>query len=194
MGNNSGKLTDELVREISQSSGIEEKLVRTQCSTFLQEHPDGKMDKAEFKDMMKLALPTLDIKKMETNLFRMFDTNNDGFISMKEFLLVFHTLNGGTPEANLKGIFRVFDVDSNGSITKTEFKKLVKDMGPIIAMNNPKNYSLEMIAHNALKEMDKDNNGNVTEEEFIKAIMSRNEFSMFLGMNVIKMFVNVTNV
>ena len=75
---------------------------------------------------------------------------------------------------------------------KTEFKKLVKDMGPIIAMNNPNNYSLEMISDNALKEMDKDNNGIVTEEEFIKAIMSRNEFSMFLGLHVMQMFINVT--
>ena len=38
---------------------------------------------------------------MEENLFRMYDTNMDGVISMEEFLIVYHIFSEGTPEENL---------------------------------------------------------------------------------------------
>ena len=38
---------------------------------------------------------------MEDNLFRMYDTNMDGVISMEEFLIFYHVCSEGTPEQNL---------------------------------------------------------------------------------------------
>ena len=38
---------------------------------------------------------------MEDNLFRMYDTNMDGVISMEEFLIFYHICSEGTPEQNL---------------------------------------------------------------------------------------------
>ena len=47
------------------------------------------------------SFPKIDVKKMEENLFRMYDTNMDGVISMEEFLIVYHIFSEGTPEENL---------------------------------------------------------------------------------------------
>ena len=41
-------------------------------------------------------------EKMEEHLFRMYDTNMDGLISMEEFLIFYHICSEGSPEQNLQ--------------------------------------------------------------------------------------------
>ena len=190
MGNKNGKivLTEEIVEEISRTSGIEKNLVKQQCETFLDQHPSGSMNKKEFKKFVKLALPDLNMKKMEKNTFRMYDTNQDGFVSMEEFLIVYHIFSGGTPEENLQRIFRIFDVDNNGVISKKELKKLVKDMSAVIKKNNPEKFADDIITNSTFQEMDKDMDGSITNKEFCDAILTQDKFSKFLAVQVIDMF------
>merc|ERR1711909_86095 len=190
MGNKNGKivLTEEIVDDISKSSGMPRLDVKQQCEAFLQKHPNGMMDKKAFKKFIKMALPDLNMKKMEENTFRMYDTNQDGLISMEEFLIVFHIFSGGTAEDNLQRIFRIFDVDNDGTICQKELKKLVKDMSAIIKENNPEQFAADLIANSAFKEMDKDNDGSITRQEFCSAILSQDKFSKFLAVQVIDMF------
>jgi len=103
MGNKAGKLvvTEEIVDTISRSSGIEAHKIRAECQNFLKDHPRGNMNRRDFRKFLKIALPKIDVKKMEDNLFRMYDTNMDGIISMEEFLIVYHIFSEGTPEENL---------------------------------------------------------------------------------------------
>ena len=98
MGNKEGKvvLTEEIVENISRSSGIEAHKIRSECQNFLKDHPRGNMNRRDFRKFLKIALP-----KIEENLFRMYDTNMDGIISMQEFLIVYHIFSEGTPEENL---------------------------------------------------------------------------------------------
>ena len=189
MGNKNGKivLTEEIVEDISRTSGIEKKLVRQQCEAFLVKHPSGHMNEKEFRNSIKMALPNLNVKKMEKNMFRMYDTNQDGIISMEEFLIVFHVLSGGTPEENLKRIFRIFDIDNDGLISKSEMKKLVTDMHVIISENNPEKYTDDLITDSTWLEMDKDRDGYITSKEFADAVMAQDKFSKFLAVQVIDM-------
>ena len=85
MGNKGGKviLTEEIVENISRSSGIETHKIRAECQNFLKDHPRGNMNRRDFRKFLKIALPKIDVKKMEENLFRMYDTNMDGVISMQ---------------------------------------------------------------------------------------------------------------
>ena len=40
------------------------------------------------------ALPKKEIDKVEKHVFRVYDTNNDGFIDFIEFMVLFHILSG----------------------------------------------------------------------------------------------------
>ena len=104
MGNKEGKvvLTEEVVENISRSSGIETHKIRAECQNFLKDHPRGNMNRRDFRKFLKIALPKIDVKKMEENLFRMYDTNMDGIISMQEFLIVYHIFSEGTPEVGIQ--------------------------------------------------------------------------------------------
>ena len=91
---------------------------------------------------------------MEKHVFRVYDTNGDGFIDFIEFMVLFHILSGktldswlwwcitlfslsdGTPQDVLGKIFRVFDVNSDGTITKKEMQRLVADLFGLIQIQH----------------------------------------------------------
>merc|ERR1712071_457502 len=130
MGSKNGKpvLTDENAAALAQSSGLDVVQVREHFDAFVAEHPNGKMKKKDFREMMAKALPKKDAGKMEKHVFRIYDTNNDGYIDFVEFMVIFYIMSDGSPEEVLDKIFRVFDLNSDGSISNKEMERLDKDM------------------------------------------------------------------
>ena len=80
--------------------------VREQFNAFITEHPNGKMKKKDFGEMMKKvkvfrhqlgetfslkllqALPQRDdADKMEKHMFRVYDANDDGYVDFVEFMV-----------------------------------------------------------------------------------------------------------
>ena len=82
------------------------------------------------------ALPKKEIDKVEKHVFRVYDTNGDGFIDFVEFMVLFHILSEGSPNEVLSKIFRVFDVNSDGSITQKEMQRLVTDLFGLIQIQH----------------------------------------------------------
>merc|ERR1712212_1200812 len=164
MGSSNGKpvLRPEDVSALAKSSGLDEVQVRQSFDAFVAEHPDGKMRPKDFREMMQKALPAKDVGKMEKHVFRIYDTNNDGYIDFPEFMIVFYIMSDGTPEEVLGKIFRVFDVNSDNSITKKELTRLIKDMYGLLNNDNPEQASEKFIATSAFAEMDKDADGKIT--------------------------------
>ena len=105
---------------------MEKEEVKKAFDNFIAEHPNGKMKPAAFRKMMSQAMPKKDASKMEKHVFRVYDTNNDGYIDFVEFMVIFYIMSDGSPEEVLGKIFRVFDVNSDGSITNKEMQRLVK--------------------------------------------------------------------
>jgi len=192
MGSKNGKpvLTEDQAQQLAASSGLEVVQVREQFDAFVAEHPNGKMKKKEFREMMSKALPGKDAGKMEKHVFRIYDTNGDGYIDFPEFMVVFYIMSDGTPEEVLGKIFRVFDVNGDGTITKKELKRLIKDMYGLLNADNPEEASKELITNSAFAEMDKDDDGKITLAEFTGACMDQEKFSKMLALKIIDIFVD----
>lgn len=58
-----------------------------------------------------------------SEFFMLFDMNNDGLISFKEYIFFVTLLS--IPESNFSVAFKMFDVDNNGEIDRNEFKKVM---------------------------------------------------------------------
>merc|ERR1719228_3206943 len=188
MGSSNGKpvLRPEDVKALSQSSGLDETQVK---HAFVTDHPDGKMRPKDFREMMEKALPKKDASKMEKHVFRIYDSNNDGYIDFTEFMLIFFLMSDGSPQEVLTKIFRVFDVNSDGTITQKEMTKLIKDMYSLLKEEDPNLAARDLVAKSAFAEMDKNEDGKVTTAEFIDACLSKEEFSKMLALKVIDIFV-----
>merc|ERR1712183_405192 len=191
MGSSNGKpvLRKEDISALAKSSGLDEDQVKQAFDSFIAEHPDGHMKPKDFREMMQKALPKKDASKMEKHVFRIYDSNNDGYIDFTEFMLIFFIMSDGSPEEVLTKIFRVFDVNSDGTITQKEMTKLIKDMYGLLKTEDPNIAAKDLVAKSAFAEMDKDQDGKVTNAEFIKACMGQEEFSKMLALKVIDIFV-----
>merc|ERR1719244_963484 len=84
---------------------MDKEAVERQYQNFLQKHPDGQISRKSFHSMMKECYPGTDTEKLERHIFRMYDTNKDGHIDFREFMIVLYVMSNGSPEENLKQIF-----------------------------------------------------------------------------------------
>ncbi|XP_062101394.1 calcium uptake protein, mitochondrial-like [Humulus lupulus] len=64
-----------------------------------------------------------DIRCDPSELFMLFDVNNDGHISFKEYIFFVTLLS--LPESSFSVAFKMFDINNNGEIDKEEFKKVM---------------------------------------------------------------------
>merc|ERR1712080_40159 len=192
MGNNNGTpvLREEDILALTQTSGLDRTEIENTFNEFVDEHPTGNLTRKDFKKIMTLALPAKDANKMEKHCFRIYDENNDGYISFVEFMMILHIMSEGTPEDVLGKVFRVFDVNSDGRINKQEMERLVKDMYGLIKAENPQAESEALIAESVFTEMDTDGDGMITMEEFIRACLAREELSKMLATKVMDIFID----
>merc|ERR1712149_158255 len=175
MGNKNGTpvLREQDIAALSKSSGMDAAQVKEHFAAFLESHPNGKMKPKEFREMVEKTMPKSDASKMEKHVFRIYDSNNDGYIDLVEFMLIFHIMSDGTPEEVLEKIFRVFDVNSDG----------------LIKADDPEAESKDLMAKSAFAEMDKDADGKITCSEFTTACLSQEKISKMLALKVIDIFV-----
>lgn len=175
---------------LAQTSGLTETQVEEKFQAFLKDHPDNKLRRKDFRSMISEALPKKDAEKLEPHVFRIYDTNGDGVIDFVEFMVVYYCLLEGSPEEVLIKLFRVFDVNSDGSISIKEMRRLVKDLYGLLKHNDPTSASEELIAKTAFKEMDVDGDGLVSQDEFVRAVLEQEQFSKFLTVNIMSIFID----
>merc|ERR1711935_799991 len=193
MGCVNGKpvLSDADLEYIVKNTSISRGQIDDQYENFLEKHPDGKITKRNFRDMMQACFPESDIAKLESHIFRMYDKNGDGHIDFGEFMIALYVMSNGTPEENLKQIFRIFDINNDGSISQEELRCLVKDLFKMFPQKkgNPNRASQKNLANLAFKEMDTNGDGRISQEEFVKACLSQESISKMLALKVIDVFV-----
>ena len=184
-------VTDEQKDVFCHTSGMERQTVDQYCEEFLKNHPKGRINRSEFSKFAKIALKNsskVDMKEMSDHIFRMYDTDQDGYVTFIEFMVVYNLMNNGNAEDNLKQIFRIFDVNNDGTISLEEIRVLVKSISLMI-----ENYDgvdkFKECSEKAFAEMDKDNNGKVTIDEFVTAILNQEQVSKFMALKVIEIFV-----
>merc|ERR1711878_6556 len=171
-------LTNEDLEFIAKNTALTKVQVESRYQNFLKLHPDGRISRKSFHSMMKECYPGADTEKLERHIFRMYDTNKDGHIDFREFMIVLYIMSNGTPEENLKQIFRVFDINNDGTVSQKELGRLVKDLFHLFTKkDNPDRASQEALATKAFQEMDTDADGKVTQEEFVKACLNQETIS-----------------
>merc|ERR1711953_1452016 len=103
--------------------------VEKQYQNFLRKHPDGQISRKSFHSMMKECYPGTDTENLK-QIFRVFDINNDGSISLKELQRIvkdlFHLINEknadlASQEVLAESAFQEMDENHDGQVSEEEF-------------------------------------------------------------------------
>ncbi|KAK7383486.1 hypothetical protein VNO78_29165 [Psophocarpus tetragonolobus] len=110
-----------------------------------------------------------------SEFFMLFDVNNDGLISFKEYIFFVTLLS--IPESSFSVTFKMFDVDNNGEISKEEFKKVMALMRSRHrqGVHHRDGLRTGLKVNNSVEDgglvgyfFDKDGNGRLQHDKFVK--------------------------
>lgn len=131
MGNTkSSALSKELLDELKSNTKYSESELCTWYQSFLKECPGGKISKQQFEGIYASFFPNADPTEYARHVFRSFDTNADGTLDFKEYIVALHLTSGGKTLQKLEWAFALYDVDGNGTISKNEILEIVRVLIP----------------------------------------------------------------
>ena len=130
MGNSkSGALSKEILEDLKLNTKYSESELVTWYQTFLKECPSGRITKEQFEGIYASFFPDADSTDYARHVFRSFDTNADGTLDFKEYIVALHLTSSGKTTRKLEWAFSLYDVDGNGTISKNEIQDIVTVRG-----------------------------------------------------------------
>merc|ERR1712149_62894 len=167
------------------STRYDENTIKDWYKGFKSDCPDGRLTPKAFMQIYSKCFPTGNANEFCDHVFRTFDTDKNGYIDFKEFLLAIDVTSSGKPEEKLKWAFRMYDVDGNGVIDLNEMTKIVQAIYDMLGAGAVKpTDTAEERAKNIFNRMDENNDGGLTEGECLKGCLQDDELSKMLAPNV----------
>ncbi|XP_074872508.1 recoverin [Carettochelys insculpta] len=185
MGNSrSGALSKEILEDLKLNTRYSEDELCQWYESFRRQCPDGRISRAEFEKIYGNFFPNSDPQVYARHVFRSFDTNNDGTLDFREYIIALHLTSSGKPGLKLEWAFSLFDVDRNGEISKAEVLEIISAIFKMIPQeeqkllpedeNTPQKRTDKLWAY-----FKKGDNDKLAEGEFITEVM-KNEAIMRL--------------
>lgn len=126
MGNKkSGMISKEILEDLKMNTKYSEDELVKWYDTFKKQCPDGRISKADFEKIYSNFFPNSDPKIYARHVFRSFDTNDDGTLDFREYIIALHLTSTGKTDLKLEWAFSLFDVDRSGEISKNEVLEII---------------------------------------------------------------------
>ncbi|CAG0891333.1 unnamed protein product [Darwinula stevensoni] len=183
-GRSKRDLSEEEIEFLLKHTKYNQAAIKEWHKGFIKDCPDGRLARKKFIEVYSMFCPGSNAEAFCSHVFRTFDTNRDGHINFREFLLALDMTSSAVPEEKLKWAFQMYDVDGNGYIEIHEMTAIVDAIysmlgkGEIQASygDTPKERAQKIFT-----KMDVNVDGKVTQDEFIGGCMEDSEIRQLLS-------------
>ena len=104
--NSVGRLSKQDVDFLRVNTRYDETTIQEWYKGFMSDCPDGKLTPTSFMNIYSKCFPSGNANEFCDHVFRTFDSDKNGFIDFKEFLLAIDVTSSGAPEEKLNWAFR----------------------------------------------------------------------------------------
>ncbi|XP_037549336.1 recoverin [Nematolebias whitei] len=181
MGNSkSGAVSKEILEDLKLNTKFSETEIVQWYENFKKQCPTGRISKQEFQSIYSKFFPESDANTYAQHVFRSFDTNDDGTLDFKEYIIALHMTSTGKTTSKLEWAFSLYDVDKNGYITKSEVSEICSAIFKLIPKDEvgdlPEDENTPEKRTNKLWEIfQKGEKDRVAEGEFIQVLLENEE-------------------
>ncbi|KAM4652552.1 visinin-like [Discoglossus pictus] len=181
MGNSkSGALSKEILDDLKMNTKYTEDELCKWYESFKKQCPDGKISRTDFEKIYANFFPNSDPKTYARHVFRSFDTNDDGTLDFREYIIALHLTSSGKTSLKLEWAFSLFDVDRNGEVSKVEVLEIITAIFKMIPESEQKNLpddenSPQKRADKLWAYFKKKDHDKIAEGEFIQGVMMNDD-------------------
>ena len=181
MGCVCGKLSKEDLEFLKLNTNCDEKTIKRMYKEFKNKSRKGQLSPALFYDMYVRLCPTDNTKDYCNHVFRIFDADNNGYVSFKEYLLAINISSNGNPEQKLNGAFKLYDINGDGVINRCEMIIIVESMFEMLddGLVQRKSYAKQK-AKEIFAKLDVNGDLRLSREEFVSGCLNDQELSILL--------------
>ena len=167
MGNSSSSnaLTSKQIEQFKQSTQFTREELQEWYKIFMREHPSGKMNKQTF--IRENQIIHGGDAELWDHLFTCMDSDNNGTIDFKEFIIAVSVGTKGSAEQKLKWAFSIYDIDKNGTIEYDEMLHLFKSISKMGASSDTSTQDYSERCKRIFELMDVNGDGRLTLDEFM---------------------------
>jgi Ca2+-binding EF-hand superfamily protein len=178
MGNSKGKekvpekLSKRDIKAIVKQTGLTEQKVQDLFDNFMSINQTGQIDINEFTKLYQALRkePVDNLEAVTEFCFRAFDSNNNGYLTFKDFVIGYGLTTEGNPADKLDYAFDIYDADSDGYLTSAELKNGLTAMLDLMGADKAK-YNINELASECIQLLDTSKDGKVSKEEFITGLL-----------------------
>ncbi|XP_007257286.1 recoverin b isoform X2 [Astyanax mexicanus] len=168
--------SNDVLEELKSNTRYTDEQLFAWYQTFMKECPSGQISREQFESIYASFFPDADPKAYAQHVFRSFDSNSDGTLDFKEYIVALHLTSSSKTFQKLEWAFALYDVDRNGTITKNEIHEIVKSIFNMISIEDQKNLpddenTPEKRTEKIWDYFGKKENDKITEGEFIQGVM-----------------------
>lgn len=110
------ELDENAIKRLTKNTNYTPEQIRQWHEAFLRDCPSGKLVLRQFRELYKKFYPEYEADKYSDQVFRTFDTDNNGYIDFVEFLIAVNVNSNGDTRDKLGLAFDVYDINGNGQV------------------------------------------------------------------------------
>ena len=170
MGKQNSKLKPVLLNDLRENTEFTSNEIQKWYRQFHRDYPNGYLTLEEFQQLYASFFPCGETSAFAEHLFRSLDTDNDGWLDFREFIIGLSLLTRGSLRGRLAWAFSLYDIDGNGYITREEMLDIIqavyKTLGTVIKPTADGHGVPEMHLEKFFRNMDRNGDGMLSLAEF----------------------------